>query len=107
MDGKVRRKVAMGTGARDFGRSHPVDSPEFILIMGELDELLGLVQIRANQQREGFIDRHAVSSGRGVEIAGEEEPPGLLQLREIESAFSKIMVKDTRPSEEHMKLIDR
>lgn len=51
----------MGTGARDFGRSHPVDSPEFILIMGELDELLGLVQIRANQQRDGFIDRHAAA----------------------------------------------
>jgi hypothetical protein len=61
MDGKVRRKVAMGTGARNFGRSHPVDSPEFILIMGELDELLARVQIRANQQRDGFIDRHAAA----------------------------------------------
>jgi hypothetical protein len=61
MDGKVRRKVAMGTGARDFGRRHPVDSPEFILILGELDELLALVQVEATTQRDGFIDRHAAS----------------------------------------------
>jgi hypothetical protein len=61
MDGKVRRKVAMGTGARDFGHSHPVNSPEFTLILGELDELLGLVQVKANQQRDGVIDRHAAA----------------------------------------------
>jgi hypothetical protein len=58
MDAKVRRQVATGTGARDFGRSHPVDAPEFVLILGELDELLGLVQAAATRQREGFIDRH-------------------------------------------------
>jgi hypothetical protein len=61
MDAKVRRQVATGTGARDFGRSHPVDSPEFVLILGELDELLGLVQVAAAKQREGFIDRHTAA----------------------------------------------
>lgn len=61
MDAKVRRKVAAGTGSRDFGRSHPVDTPEFILIMGELDELLAKIQIKAGQQRDGFIDKHTGS----------------------------------------------
>jgi hypothetical protein len=58
MDATVRRQVATGTGARDFGRIHPVDGPEFVLIVGELDELLGLVQVTAAKQRDGFIDRH-------------------------------------------------
>jgi hypothetical protein len=58
MDAKVRRQVATGTGARDFGRNHPVNTPEFILIMGELDELLGKIQIAAARQREGFIEKH-------------------------------------------------
>jgi hypothetical protein len=61
MDAKVRRTVAMGAGARDFGHSHPVNSPEFTLILGELDEMLKLVEVRAKQQRDGFIDRHAAS----------------------------------------------
>jgi hypothetical protein len=61
MDAKVRRQVATGTGARDFGRSHPVDSPEFGLILGELDELLALVQATAGKQREGFIGRHTAA----------------------------------------------
>lgn len=61
MDAKVRRQVATGTGARDFGRSHPVNTPEFILIMGELDELLAKVQLKAAQQRDGFIDKHTAS----------------------------------------------
>lgn len=61
MDARVRRQVATGTGARDFGRSHPVDTPEFILIMGELDELLAKVQLKAAQQRDGFIDKHTAS----------------------------------------------
>jgi hypothetical protein len=68
MDARVRRQVAAGTGARDFGRSHPVNSPEFILIMGELDELLAKVQAKAGQQRDGFIDRHTASvRKRGIE----------------------------------------
>lgn len=61
MDAKVRRQVATGTGARDFGRSHPVDAPEFVLILGELDELLGLAQVAAAKQREGFVDRHTAA----------------------------------------------
>jgi hypothetical protein len=61
MDAKVRRQVATGTGARDFGRSHPVNTPEFILIIGELDELLGKVQSAAARQREGFIDKHSAA----------------------------------------------
>jgi hypothetical protein len=65
MDAKVRRQVATGTGARDFGRSHPVDSPEFVLILGELDELLGQVQVTAAKQREGFVDRHAAAVQKG------------------------------------------
>jgi hypothetical protein len=62
MDAKVRRQVATGAGARDFGRSHPVDAPEFVLILGELDELLELVQITAAKQREGFVDRHTAAA---------------------------------------------
>jgi hypothetical protein len=65
MDAKVRRQVATGTGARDFGRSHPVDSPEFVLILGELDELLRQVQVTAAKQREGFVDRHAAAVQKG------------------------------------------
>jgi hypothetical protein len=61
MDAIVRRQVATGTGARDFGRSHPVDAPEFVLILGELDELLGLVQVTAAKQLNGFIERHKAS----------------------------------------------
>src|SRR5262249_15676166 len=61
VDAKVRRQVATGTGSRDFGRSHPVNTPEFILIIGELDELLATVQTKAGQQRDGFINKHPAS----------------------------------------------
>jgi len=64
MDAKVRRQVATGTGSRDFGRSHPVNTPEFTLIMGELDELLARVQVVAERQRDGFIDKHTGSVRR-------------------------------------------
>jgi hypothetical protein len=61
MDAKVRIRVAMGVASRDFAQTHPVDNPEFKLVLGELDEFIGLAQTLATEQREGHIDRHAAS----------------------------------------------
>ena len=61
MDAKVRIRLAMGVAARDFAQTHAVDNPEFKLVLGELDEFIGLAQTLATEQREGHIDRHAAS----------------------------------------------
>jgi hypothetical protein len=49
----------MGTSVRTFGRAHPVESPEFGLIMGELDRTLERIVALDGQQRAGLLDRHA------------------------------------------------
>jgi hypothetical protein len=59
MNAKVRRSFDMGTAVRTFGRTHPVESPEFVLIMGDLEGALDRIVALDGQQRAGLLDRHA------------------------------------------------
>jgi hypothetical protein len=74
MNAKVRIRVAMGVAARDFAQTRPVDTPEFKLILGELDEFIETAQTLATAQREGYIDKHAAS----------------LRKRELEARMRKV-----------------
>lgn len=64
----------MGIDCRDFNRAHPFDSPEFVLILTELDGLIVRSEVLSAQQREGFIDQHA----------------GAIRKRELEARMRRI-----------------
>lgn len=61
MHARDRLKIEMGSVARDFMRQHPIDAPEFTLIVGELDGFLAASLALATEQRDGVIQRHAAS----------------------------------------------
>jgi hypothetical protein len=61
MNTKVQRGFDTGTAVRTFGRAHPVDSPEFVLIMGDLEGTLDRIVVLDGQQRAGLLDRHAAA----------------------------------------------
>ena len=61
MNGRLRRRFVMGTSVQSFSRSHAVDSPEFVLILSELDGTLERIVALDGQQRAGLLDRHAAS----------------------------------------------
>lgn len=61
MNARDRRKIEMGHGSSDFSHAHAADSPEYVLILTELDAFLVRADVLSAQQREGFIDQHAAT----------------------------------------------
>jgi hypothetical protein len=61
MEAKDRRVFQMGKEVSDLSHAHPLDSPDYVLLLGELDGLLVRGDALIGEQRGGINDRHAAA----------------------------------------------
>lgn len=62
MEAKSRRKIEMGSRARDFSRGHPDASPGYAAAVARLEERLEHAEQVASQQREGLLEVRAATA---------------------------------------------